>query len=63
MAMKDLLMKTLFTFNSLDTDTRKQTYKHILRYIDVFNAVFENTTATLNLETITIEFDTNNLKC
>ena len=59
MAMKELLTKTLYNFNLLDEETRLETYKSVLRYVEVFNAVFENTTATFNIKTVTIEFTTN----
>lgn len=59
MSVKELLLKTLTAFNLLEKDTRKETYRNMLRYIDVFNAVFQNTRAELNIETITIEFTTN----
>ena len=56
--MKEKLLKTLLSFNILDLQTRKDTFRSILRYIDVFNAVFENSTAFFNVETLTIEFET-----
>lgn len=54
--IKKLVIKVLYQFNSLNADTRGQTYKSVLIYVDVYNAIFVNTRAKYNEITQMIEF-------